>query len=170
MKYLYVFAFLITFVAITPLYPQAQDDLRLPLHLSIENLDEDAPFTRDQLDDSLVVSLSAKPVRLLDNAFSLVLYVNVLCFDEPRVCRWLADMRIYGSGGGSPVKSTSPVMVFWNNGGLLSGPELSERIRAEILSSLDEPLAAWLRLSERERACWVKLLEQPIFAPFEQPC
>lgn len=141
-------------------HAQAEDDLRLPVELVVESMDEDDPFTRQQLEDALTVVIAGKPgIRLVPDsgADGLILYVVSSCL--ARACNQIYQIYTHENVA-SPVQPPPRPLkaLYWDTGQILTGPrsKMLQAIREGFGGYIDGPIANWLRQSDRNKHCWLE--------------
>lgn len=157
-----------------PLEAQEAADSALSVEIVTENPGADVGFSGDDLEDAATVLLTAKApdIDVVEDA-PLLLYVvpNCLSLRRSYVCSLSASLLVRLSWSsfvaegstGSPFGGVLPRIVLWSKGSVLTGSsgDAFSHVRETLDQDLDEPIAAWRRVGEQKRQCWISFLNRP---------
>jgi hypothetical protein len=144
----------------------AQQAEQLRIAVVVEDPGSEAEFTDRQLEDAVTVLLTTKaPDVRIDSDGRVWLYIVPGCLDQARgwSCSLAVSLQMPAVGWTNPFRAWSPSVRMWEAHVILSGVpgDSFPRVREALDQMLDEPLAAWRRLSEAQRGCWTRFLNKP---------
>ena len=142
-----------------------QQEKQLVVRIVSEESGSGAEFTAQQVVDAATVILTAKmpDVMIRDNA-RLTLYIQPTCLSLGSgvgyACAHRTELRMFNSQGAWPFGDTR-VTVLWSATGVLKGPpgNALAHLRSTLEELLDEPIAAWRRLTEKQHSCWAAFFD-----------
>lgn len=130
--------------------------------------EDGANFTEQQLVDAVTVLVTSKmpDVTIRDDA-GLGVLVDTSCLELSNyrgyACSWSAYFARRGRTTG-PFGGANE--LYWSGGGVLTGgtgDDPISHLKDVLDDALDEPIAAWRRLSEAKRQCWIGVFERGVF-------
>jgi len=146
---------------------EAQQAEQLRIVVVVEDAGAGAEFTQQQLKDAVTVLITSKApdVRVASNA-RLWLHIVPACVEllGGWSCNLAAAIEVplvpWSRPFGGDFGPSGARVSFWRTYSVLAGPPGTSlrQMREALDNYLDEPIAGWRRLSEEERECWVRFL------------